>query len=255
MTTSTTMQERRKNRPRSMKWDAELLEIIDESPDVKTFRFDKPEGWTFIPGQYVMIFFPDRFGKKNRAYSIASSPNSEYLEFTIKLYGLFTHHMWTLKPGSVWTMRGPYGHYMLDQKRENDVMLISAGVGVTPNMSMMRWATEEKSDRRFLHVYSNKRPRDIVFHKELMTLERMNPNIKNIYTLTRLEDKLKGTWPGLNGRISAEMVVEALQEWQDQGAELPTVYSCGPERMNLMIRDTLMELGWPREEIHYEKFW
>ena len=48
---STTMQERRRNRPKSIKWQAELLEVIDESPDVRTFRFRKPEGWTFIPGQ------------------------------------------------------------------------------------------------------------------------------------------------------------------------------------------------------------
>ena len=255
MTTSTTMQERRENRPRSKKWDAELLEIIDESPDVKTFRFDKPDDWSFTPGQYCFVRFPERFDKKNRAYSIASSPNNEYLELTIKLYGLFTHHMWTQKVGSVWSLQGPYGHYMLDQSRTNDVMLISAGVGVTPNMSMMRWATEEKSDRRFLHIYSNKRPRDIVFHKELQMLERMNPNIRNVYTLTRLQDQLKGSWPGLNGRISAEMVTEALNEWQNQDAERPTVYSCGPERMNIMIRDTLVELGWDAEEINYEKFW
>ena len=52
---STTMQERRRNRPKSIKWQAELLEVIDESPDVRTFRFRKPEGWTFIPGSICMF--------------------------------------------------------------------------------------------------------------------------------------------------------------------------------------------------------
>jgi len=238
-----------------MKWKAELLEVIDESPDVKTFRFEKPEGWTFLPGQYVMAFFPEKFGKKNRAYSIASSPNSDYLELTIKLYGLFTHHMWTLKPGDIWTVRGPYGHYTLDQSASNDVILISAGVGVTPNMSMMRWATEEKSDRRFLHIYSNKKPRDIVFHKELQMLEKMNPNISNVYTLTRLPEKLIEGWPGLTGRINEDMIRSEVSKWTDMDKELPTVYSCGPERMNLMIKDTLVDMGWEADQINYEKFW
>jgi len=252
---SATMQERRAKRPKSLKWEAELLEVIEESPDVRTFRFDKPEGWTFWCGQYVMVFFPDNFGRKNRAYSIASSPNNKYLELTIKLYGLFTHHMWTQKPGDVWTMRGPYGHYVLDMESDRDVMLISAGVGVTPNMSMMRWATEEGLDRRFLHLYSNKKPRDIVFKKEIDELCERNPNIKNVYTLTRLQEYLKDSWDGREGRISEEMVREEVSNWLVEGRELPVVYSCGPERMNIMIRDTLVDMGWKAEDIHYEKFW
>ena len=258
MTASQNMLERRRNRPKSLKWDAELLEIRDESPDVRTFRFKKPDGWTFIPGQYIMVFFPERFGKKNRAYSIASSPNNEYLELTIKLYGLFTHHMWTLKPGDIWTMRAPYGHYTLDMDSDRDVLLISAGVGVTPNMSMMRWATEEGLDRRFLHLYSNKKQRDMVFKDEIDEICKKNPNIKNVHTLTRLQEHLQENWVangGRLGRISEEMIREEVSAWLEEGRELPAVYSCGPERMNIMVRDTLVSMGWDAEDIHYEKFW
>ena len=65
MTVNPALEARRK-RPRSVQWDAELIEVIDESPDVKTFRFDKPKNWTFTPGQYLMVRFPEIFGKKNR---------------------------------------------------------------------------------------------------------------------------------------------------------------------------------------------
>ena len=61
---STTMQERRRNRPKSIKWQAELLEVIDESPDVRTFRFRKPEGWTFIQSIRDGLL-SEVFGKKN----------------------------------------------------------------------------------------------------------------------------------------------------------------------------------------------
>ena len=252
---STTMQERRRNRPKSIKWQAELLEVIDESPDVRTFRFRKPEGWTFIPGQYVMVFFPEVFGKKNRAYSIASSPNNEYLELTIKLYGIFTHHMWTQKPGDVCTLRGPYGHYVLKTKSDRDVLLISAGVGVTPNMSMMRWATEEKLERRFLHLYSNKKTRDMVFDDEIDEICSDNKHIKNIHTLTRYQENVDEVWNGRLGRISESMIREELSEWLDSGRELPEVYSCGPEVMNMMVKELLISMGWDEKDIHYEKFW
>ncbi len=249
------IQEKKRNRPRAVKWETELLEIIEETPDVKTFRFEKPDDWTFIPGQFVMVFFPEVFGKANRAYSISSSPNSQYIDLTIKLYGVFTHHMWTLREGSSWTLRGPYGHFTLDMERTNDIILIGAGVGITPLMSMLRWSTEEKIDRRFLLLYSNKTPRDIVFHDEIQMIERMNPNVTVVHTLTRLEDKLKHTWPGLTGRISAEMIKEQVERWQQPGAEIATVYGCGPASMLTTMEEVMLSLGWPKEEIHYEKFW
>ncbi|MDH5647367.1 MAG: FAD-binding oxidoreductase, partial [Candidatus Heimdallarchaeota archaeon] len=255
MHTSTTTLQSRPAKRKSIKWEAECIEIIQETPDVRTFRFEKPEDWTFVPGQYLMVFFPEVFGKKNRAYSIASSPNSDYIDLTIKLYGLFTHHMWTLTEGSTWTLRGPYGHFILNTERKNDVLLLGAGVGVTPLMSMIRWATEVKSDRRFLLLYSNKKPKDIIFHNELQAIERMNPNVKIVYTLTRLEDRLKQSWPGLTGRINGEMVKSQVMEWQNNDGETPTSLTCGPIVMIETVEKVLTELGWPKEEIQYEKFW
>jgi ferredoxin-NADP reductase len=253
MAAATVQARRRKNRKN---WKAECVEIIEESPDVRTFRFEKPDkDWTFIPGQYLMVRFPEVFGRKNRAYSIASSPNADYIDLTIKLYGLFTHHMWTLREGSEWELLGPYGRFTMDQDRTNDILLLGAGVGITPLMSMLRWATEVKSDRRFLLLYSNKRPKDIVFHRELQMIERMNPNVKVVYTLTRLRDDLKHTWPGLTGRIDADMIKEQVQLWQDAGAEHPTAYGCGPAAMLTTMERCLIELDWDKEEIHYEKFW
>ncbi|MCH8907626.1 MAG: hypothetical protein IH840_11090 [Candidatus Heimdallarchaeota archaeon] len=254
MSVNTTL-EARKRKPRSVKWETELLEVIDETPDVKTFRFEKPNGWNFAPGQYLMVFFPEIFGKKNRAYSISSSPNSEYVDLTIKLYGLFTHYMWTVNEGSSWTLRGPYGHFVLDQKKDNDILLLGAGVGVTPLMSMVRWATEEKSDRRMLLLYSNKKTKDIIFRQELQTLERMNPHLKIVYTLTRLASKLEHNWPGLTGRIDADMIRREVIDWQNPNAELATSFSCGPVPMLNTSEQVLLELGWPKEKIKYEKFW
>lgn len=248
-----------RKRMKSMKWEAELIEVIEESPDVKTFRFEKPKDFDFIPGQFVMVFFPEVFGKKNRAYSIASSPtNPDYIDLTIKLYGLFTHHMFSLREGSTWHLRGPYGKFVLDLKRENDILLLGAGVGITPLMSMIRYATDLKLDRKFLLLYSNKRPKDIIFHDELMQIERSNPNVKVVYTLTRLKTQLRGSWPGLTGRIDANMVREQVTKWREelgQGREHPTSLACGPIPMLETQEKVLTELGWNKEEILYEKFW
>ncbi|MCY3413811.1 MAG: hypothetical protein INQ03_19360 [Candidatus Heimdallarchaeota archaeon] len=243
----------------SMKWEAELIEIIEESPDVRTFRFEKPEGFNFIPGQFLMVFFPDVFGRKNRAYSIASSPtNPKYIDLTIKLYGLFTHHMFSLREGSVWHLRGPYGKFTLDIERNNDILLLGAGVGITPLMSMLRYATDLKLDRKFLLLYSNKRVKDIIYHEELQKIVEINPNIKVVYTLTRLKENQIADWPGLNGRIDADMVRSQVLQWQQElgpNRERPTSLACGPIPMLETQESVLLELGWPKEDILYEKFW
>ena len=249
---------RRRNRPRSVKWETELIKIVDESPDVKTFRFNKPEGWSFIPGQFLMVFFPDVFGKAKRAYSISSSPTAPHIDLTIKLYGLFTHHIWSLKEGSLWALRGPYGHFSLDMGRTNDIIFVGAGVGITPLMSILRWSTEKKIDRRFLLLYSNKTSADIIFNIEIQLLQKANPNLKIVHTLTRLkmlslDEQL--SWPGLTRRIDAAMIKEQVENWQEQEAEIATVFGCGPAAMLTTLEEVMLELGWPKEEILYEKFW
>ncbi len=247
------------SRPKSQKWEAELVEIIDETPDIKTFRFHKPENWNFIPGQYVMVYFPEVFGKKNRAYSIASSPtDTDYIDLSIKLYGVFTHHIWNLREGSGWLLKGPYGRFHIDNESDDPILLLGAGVGITPLMSMIRWATLTKSDRKILLLFSNKRPKDILYKNDLIMLERMNPNLRVIYTLTRLGDKLKHTWPGLTGRIDADMIRNEVLRWQKENSlenATPISYGCGPIPMLETMEKVLLGLGWPKEQIHYEKFW
>jgi ferredoxin-NADP reductase len=103
-------------------------------------------------------------------------------------------------------------------------------------------------------IYSNKKPKDIIYHVELQMMERMNPNLKVVYTLTRLQDKLKFSWPGLTGRISAEMIKAEVLEWQQEGKQLSS-YSCGPVPMLNTVEKCLLEIGWDKEKIHYEKFW
>lgn len=252
------VENKRKSRPKAIKWEAELLQIIERTENVRSFRFAKPDGWTFIPGQFIMVIFPEKFGKQNRAYSISSSPNDDYIELTIKLYGLFTHHMWTLEEGSIWTLRGAYGRFFIDMELNNDIMLVGAGVGITPLMSMLKWATEVKSERKFLLLYSNRTPHDIVFKEELDEIEQNNPNVHIVHTITRLSTcspKEANSWYGLQGRIKAAMIIEQLQFWESVDDAHPSVFGCGPAAMLEAMEVTLLELGWPKEEIHYEKFW
>ena len=51
------------------------------------------------------------------------------------------------------------------------------------------------------------------------------------------------------------MIKEEVERWQNPGAERPTAFGCGPAAMLTTMEKCLLDLDYPKEEIHYEKFW
>jgi ferredoxin-NADP reductase len=75
-----------------------IIKIIDETPDVKTFRVETSDGTeiNFFPSQFFMVRFPD--SKLQRAYSISSSPTQkDYMDITVNLVGEFTRKLFKSK--------------------------------------------------------------------------------------------------------------------------------------------------------------
>ena len=89
-----------------------ITDIRQETPDVKTFRVEAPEGgklFEHMPGQCAMICVP---GVSEGMFSITSSPTvKEYQEFSIKKCGKLTDYLHSLNVGDEITVRGPYGNH------------------------------------------------------------------------------------------------------------------------------------------------
>ena len=85
-----------------------ITEITQQTPDVKTFRVNAPEGgklFEHLPGQCAMVSVP---GVGEAMFSITSSPtNKEYQEFSIKKCGVLTDYLHTMEVGEELTVRGP----------------------------------------------------------------------------------------------------------------------------------------------------
>ena len=95
-----------------------ITDIRQETPDVKTFRVNAPEGgklFEHMPGQCAMLCVP---GVSEGMFSITSSPtNKEYQEFSIKRCGSLTESLHSLEVGDEITVRGPYGnHFPVEDK-------------------------------------------------------------------------------------------------------------------------------------------
>jgi len=231
-----------------------VVSIVQETPDVRTFRFADPEGhplpFKHQPGQYLVVSLLIDGKKVKRTYTIASSPTqSNYCEITVKREesGYGSRHLHeTFREGQVVNVTAPAGRFTFSGAEASSIVLIAAGVGITPLMSILRNLTAQnwKGDIHF--VYSAKTPNDIIFRQELEELQKRFPNLRLHVTLTRAE----GTdWMGKQGRITAKLLNEAVPD-----LAMHPVYICGPASMMEPTILLLRELGVPKEQIKSEAF-
>jgi len=221
-----------------------LIKKIVETADVKTFRFAPEKKFEFSPGQFINIYTTDSQGKLIwRAYSVSSSPNKKYVEVTVKMGGEFATFLDGLQIDGTVDIRGPFGG-VLNFLNQKDVVLMAGGVGITPFMPGIRYATEKKLDNKITLFYSCKAKENAVFLSELLKIVKKNPNIKLICTLTKANAK---SWNGELGRINAGLIKKYIQAHKDK-----SYFLCGPPLMVDDLIKMLKELGVPADKIRKE---
>src|SRR5208282_3666232 len=160
-----------------------------------------------------------------RSYTIASTPSRPgYCEVTIKReeQGLVSRHMHdTVKEGDLLTIAAPGGRFTFTGAETNSVVLLAAGVGITPLMSILRYLADQNWSGQVHMVYSCKTARDIIFREELEAIERHFPNLHLTLTLSRAESATN--WTGATGRIDAKLLTRVVPDL----TSVP-FYMCGP---------------------------
>ena len=240
--------------PRLWSGALRVVSIVEETPDVRTFRFADPLGqplpFKHQPGQYLVLSLEIDGKKVKRTYTIASSPvQSDYCEITVKRehVGYGSRHVHeTFREGQVVNVSAPAGRFTFNGTESASIVLIAAGVGITPLMSILRTLTAQQWKGDIHFVYSAKTPRDIIFRRELEDLQKRFPNLRLHVTLTRADEK---EWAGKKGRITAELLKQIVP---DLARHL--VYICGPASMMEPTIQLLRELGVPKEQIKSEAF-
>jgi ferredoxin-NADP reductase/DMSO/TMAO reductase YedYZ heme-binding membrane subunit len=240
--------------PRLWSGPLRVVSIVEETPDVRTFRLADPLGqplpFKHQPGQYLVLSLLIDGKNVKRTYTIASSPaQSDYCEITVKReeMGYGSRHLHeTFHEGQVVNVTAPAGRFTFNGTESASVVLMAGGVGITPLMSILRTLTAQRWKGDIYFVYSAKTPRDIIFRRELEDLQKRFPNLRLHVTLTRAEDN---EWTGKKGRISAELLKEVVPDI----ARHP-VYVCGPASMMEPTIQLLRELGVPNNQIKSEAF-
>ncbi|MCL5102469.1 MAG: hypothetical protein M1544_03890 [Candidatus Marsarchaeota archaeon] len=225
----------------------ELTLSQSETPEVQLVRLKAVDGSTmaFDAGMFAMISGIEKDTGKimvGRAFSIASEPNSEEMEYyVVKEHGGHTSYFLQSKPGDRYQVMGPYGQFKFVPEENKKVVFIAGGTGFAPFMSMLRHIKKINAGTDVILIYSVKFPTEIIRKDELMQLKE-ELGIKLLITVTRPQEG--DGWTGKTGHVDANMIKEAAPDINDR-----TTYVCGPLPFVQAVKDALVKLNVPKDEI------
>ncbi len=238
--------------PRLQWQTAEVRDIIEETPRVRSLVLDVP-GWRgHRPGQHVDVRLTAEDGyQAQRSYSIASAPESDRLMLTIERIeeGEVSPYLASeVRIGDKFELRGPIGGYFVwTAASGGPLFLIAGGSGIAPLMAMLRHRAAVKSRMPALLIFSSRSFDGIIYRAELERLAASDSELTVVHTLTRQQPP---GWSGPTRRIDRDM----LKEIGTPPAARPHIFICGPTQLVESAARGLLELGHERTLIKTERF-
>ena len=221
-----------------------ITDIRQETPDVKTFRVNAPEGgklFEHMPGQCAMVCAP---GVSEAMFSITSSPtNKEYQEFSIKKCGELTDYLHSLEVGDQITVRGPYGnHFPVETSlKGKNLLFIAGGIGLAPLRSVINYVIDNRENYGKVDIlYGSRSADDLVQLKEIQEVWMNTPGVNVHLTIDRPQE-------GWDGNVG---FVPAYLKELNFAAEGKVALVCGPPIMIKFVLAALKEMGFEDEQVY-----
>ena len=206
----------------------------------------------FEAGEYLTLQQTIRGEKVRRAYSICSGVNEDELSVAVKRVpnGVFSTYATTqLKAGDVLEVMPPKGSFVFfyDIFGNRDIMLFSAGSGVTPMMSIAKTALS-KTNIKVVFVYGNKSKEEALFFDEIEALCIQYP--ERFFVHYAFSQQPWGDH--YTGRINDRIVSEIFAKYKD--LNWGRYYACGPTELVKNLREILLLRGIDKDRIVTELF-
>lgn len=205
----------------------------------------------FLPGQYAAISFQKGWKlSPARCFSLVSSPDeSGTLRFAMRVKGRYTRSITKLAPGTRVGVRGPFGGFVFDANYQS-MVLLAGGIGVTPLMSMISYATRLSLSNNITLVYSCQSEQEASFRDQLVEMQKANPHFKVIYAISdgKVDKLVDQTW--VKGQISPEVIAQ-VRQYSDSDTPY---YVCGPPGFMKAMSRELIRQGVRPEKVLTEAF-
>ena len=236
-----------------MDYKATFIDRQKLASGVTVFRFDKPEDYRFLAGQYCLVSVPDLGFQDDRGlrrpFSISSSPLEKELLFVTKLGdSALKRTMAEMPPGTHVTLGPPFGSLTLPENTATPLAFLAGGVGIAPFRSLCRYATDAATGHAITLLYSSRTPEETPFLDELTAMQEQNSRLRVAVTMTRVKEE-PARWNGLTGRLGVGMIKGQCAAW-----ESAEYYIAGPPVMADAMKQTLEEMHVPQGRIKIELF-
>jgi ferredoxin-NADP reductase/MOSC domain-containing protein YiiM len=243
-------------------WEGYRTFVVDrkvpESETITSFYLVPEDGGPlppFKPGQFLTfrLDIPGQSKPLTRTYTISDRPDADYYRVSIKREtppGLSSNYFHDhVQPGARLCIKSPRGDFWLDPGDDTPVVLVSAGVGLTPMISMLNSIVAAGSGRPvwFIHGTRSGREHAMGEHVRSLAAER-----DNVHLHVRYSRPVPGDVEGNNHDGTGHVTVDILKELLPPAAY--DFYLCGPTPFMKSLYNGLLDWGVAEGRIHYEFF-
>jgi len=209
--------------------------------------------FAFEPGQYLTLRADVAGEDLRRPYSICSVPGNGAVQVGVKRIddGRFSNYANGLAAGDRLRVMPPDGRFIAPVGEAVSYLLIAAGSGITPMLSIAGAALAGHGQAEVTLVYGNRDLASIMFIERLSDLkDRYMGRFRLVHILSREEQDVAL----LNGRIDAEKLeaLAAVGLIDPMGAD--GIFVCGPGAMSDMAEAHFTSAGVSPERLHFERF-
>lgn len=237
-----------------------VTRIVDESSTIRSFYFEPDDGAglpRFEAGQHLPVRIGVAEGEAPlvRTYSLSSAPSDSFFRISVKRDGRVSSHLHErIQVGDLIEARAPQGRFTVQADEHRPLVLLAAGVGVTPMLSMLREVIYQgeriRRTRPTWFIQSARSLADLGFRDELYELA------------TRAKDKIHAlrllSQPETHARVGEDFEVAGRVDVELLKALLPLddydFYLCGPGAFTQALYDGLRALRIGDDRIHAETF-
>ncbi len=218
--------------------EAEVIDVIEETPTITTIRVKPKEEITFATGQFIELTIP---GVGEAPFTPSSRPSiKEMMEVSVMRVGKVTEKIHRLKKGDKIGVRGPLGKgYPVDEFKGKEIVVVGGGCGFAPLRSLMYEFFERSGQFKKLYFRGGcKTPKELVYYDETKDWAK-----RGDLDFKLTVDKADEEWEGNVGVVTT-ILNDVVMDYK-RGVAIV----CGPPIMMKFAVKKLVEMGFMDENI------